>query len=271
MEEGAPLGLMAGAYPVSRCSGRAKRPVPSGTDDVPVPPTVTDRRPVDLTIRRQEYQATPVEPATSIPTDRAGAGLVGGLGGGRADEPAAVVLATADVTDDRRRATVLVRGFDERGATFFTSYESRKAVALEANPQGALLCSWVPLLRQIQLLGPVARVPRAESEAYFASALGAASSGLGVKQSSVLADRAELEALVAEAEARLPARRCPAPSTGAVPAGARVDRALAGPADRLHDRLAPEQRATAADRAPQPVRTVTRCGRPRPGRPRGPG
>ena len=96
-----------------------------------------------------------------------------------------------------------MRGFDRDGCTVFTSYESRKCQHLAANPQGAVLCSWVPLLRQVHLRGPVHRVDRAESEAYFAtrprgSQMGAWTS----RQSSVLPDRAALERTLAEVEAR---------------------------------------------------------------------
>ncbi len=115
------------------------------------------------------------------------------------NEPSAVVLATADAGGRPSARTVLLRGFDERGGTVFTSRDSRKGRDLSTNPYGALLFSWVPLLRQVSLRGPVAEVPRAESEAYFATRpRGSQLAAWASHQSSVLADRAELEALVAD-------------------------------------------------------------------------
>ena len=108
-----------------------------------------------------------------------------------------MILATAGADGRPSARTVLLRGFDRFGCTVFTSYESRKGAALAANPYGALLFSWVPLLRQVHLRGPVARVAREESEAYFATRpRGSQLAAWASHQSSVLADRAELEASV---------------------------------------------------------------------------
>jgi pyridoxamine 5'-phosphate oxidase len=119
------------------------------------------------------------------------------------NEPTAVVLATADADGRPSARTVLLRGFDRDGCTFFTSYDSRKGQDLAANPYGALLGSWVPVLRQVCFRGPISEVPREESEAYFATRpRGSQLAAWASHQSSVLADRAELEARFAEAEGR---------------------------------------------------------------------
>ena len=64
----------------------------------------------------------------------------------------------------RRRPTarpsvrmVLLKGFDERGFVFFTSYGSRKGRELAANPRAALLFHWQPLGRQVRIEGAVSR------------------------------------------------------------------------------------------------------------------
>jgi pyridoxamine 5'-phosphate oxidase len=87
---------------------------------------------------------------------------------------------------------------------FFTNYESRKGRELAANPHAALVFLWhTEPRRQVLVTGSVERVPREESEAYFAtrdagSRLGAWAS----RQSSILASRADLERAYEEAGER---------------------------------------------------------------------
>ena len=162
------------------------------------------------------------------------------------NEPDAVVLATADADGRPSARTVLLRGFDRRGGTLFTSYDSRKGQNLAANPHGALLFSWVPLLRQVQMRGPVDRVSREESEAYFATRpRGSQVAAWASHQSSVLADRAELEARFAEADARFEGQDVPCPPYWGgfrlVPDEIEL---WQGRANRMHDRLRYERDAT---------------------------
>jgi pyridoxamine 5'-phosphate oxidase len=118
-------------------------------------------------------------------------------------EPSAAVLATAGADGAPGARTVLVRGFDERGCTFFTNYESRKGRDLAENPQASLLFSWVPVLRQIELVGPVAPVDPAESDEYFATRpRGSQLAAWASAQSTVLDSREALEAAYAAVEAR---------------------------------------------------------------------
>ena len=147
------------------------------------------------------------------------------------NEPSAVILATAGGDGRPSARTVLMRGFDRRGCTFFTSYDSRKGQDLTANPHGALLFSWVPLLRQVHLRGPVERVARQESEAYFATRpRGSQLAAWASHQSSVLTDRAELEARFADGDGPVRGRGGAVPAVlGRLPPGARGDRAVAGP------------------------------------------
>jgi pyridoxamine 5'-phosphate oxidase len=163
------------------------------------------------------------------------------------NEPDAVILATAGADGRPSARTVLLRGFDARGGTVFTSYESRKGRDLAANPHGAMLFSWVPLLRQVHLRGPVERVPRAESEAYFATRpRGSQLAAWASHQSSVLADRAELEARFAAARERFEGDEVPCPPYWGgyrlTPDGIEL---WQGRADRMHDRLRYERDASA--------------------------
>lgn len=85
-------------------------------------------------------------------------------------EPTAVTLATASAAGAPSVRTVLLKEHSaSKGFVFFTNYESRKGRDLLENPQAALLFYWGPLFRQVNITGAVAKVPRAESEAYWNS------------------------------------------------------------------------------------------------------
>ncbi len=82
-------------------------------------------------------------------------------------EPTAMTLAT--VGPDGRPSTrvVLLKGCDERGLVWYTSYESRKAQELAANPQAALQFHWVELERVVRIEGRVEKTSAEESDAYY--------------------------------------------------------------------------------------------------------
>jgi len=112
--------------------------------------------------------------------------------------PEAMALATAAPDGAPSARMVLLKGADERGFAFFTSYESRKGSELEANPRAALLFYWEPLGRQVRVEGMVERVSAEESDSYFASrAPGSRAGAAASRQSRPLADRAELDRAVA--------------------------------------------------------------------------
>jgi pyridoxamine 5'-phosphate oxidase len=119
-------------------------------------------------------------------------------------EPEAAALATA--TPDARPSVrmVLVRGIAEGDLRFYTNHESRKADELAANPVAALAFHWAPPLhRQARVEGTVERLTDEESLAYFRTR--ARESRLGAwasPQSRPLADRDELDRLLAETERR---------------------------------------------------------------------
>jgi len=84
-------------------------------------------------------------------------------------EPNAMTLAT--VGGDLRPSTrvVLIKGYDARGITWFTNYDSRKGRELAGNPWAALQFHWVELERVVRIEGRVERIDAAESDAYFHS------------------------------------------------------------------------------------------------------
>ncbi len=107
---------------------------------------------------------------------------------------------------------VLLKGVDERGFVFYTNYGSRKAAELDANPRAALCFYWPWTGKQFRVEGPVARVPAAESDAYFATRPRASRIGAWAsRQSEPLESRARLLARVAKTEARFAGREVPRP------------------------------------------------------------
>jgi pyridoxamine 5'-phosphate oxidase len=118
-------------------------------------------------------------------------------------EPNAMVIATASPDAAPTTRTVLCKLVDERGFVFFTNTNSAKANQLASNPQIAATFLWLKLHRQVHVAGDVEAVSTAEADKYFATR--ARSSQIGAwasEQSSVLESRAELEAKVAQLEAK---------------------------------------------------------------------
>lgn len=98
---------------------------------------------------------------------------------------------------------VLLRGVDARGFRFFTNRDSAKAREIAADPRVALTFGWLALHRSVRVTGRAERLPDAESDAYFASRpRGSRIGAWASPQSTVIADRAELDRMVAGVEAR---------------------------------------------------------------------
>ena len=99
---------------------------------------------------------------------------------------------------------MLVRGVEDGDLRFYTNRESRKGSELSENPRAALVFHWgPPLRRQVRAEGIVVALSAEESAAYFETR--ARESRLGAwasPQSRPLADRAELDALLAAAVER---------------------------------------------------------------------
>ena len=79
-------------------------------------------------------------------------------------EPNAVVVATADADGGPDARIVLMKGYDEAGIIFGTSYASTKAAQLAVNPRAALVFPWHPIQRQVRVAGRVERVGTAASD-----------------------------------------------------------------------------------------------------------
>jgi len=113
----------------------------------------------------------------------------------------ALTLATVDERGRPAARIVLLKELDARGFVFFTNYDSRKGRDLAAHPFAALLAFWEPMHRQIRIEGAVEKIAPADSDAYFASRpRGSQIGAIASPQSRPIASRADLEALVAQAE-----------------------------------------------------------------------
>src|SRR5579883_2958866 len=113
--------------------------------------------------------------------------------------PEAMTLATATPDGRPSARMVLLKGVNERGFVFFTNYESRKGIELEANPRAALVFYWPVLERQVRVEGRVERTSAEESAADFRSRpRGSRLGALVSPQSEVIPSRDVLEQWIAQ-------------------------------------------------------------------------
>ena len=154
-------------------------------------------------------------------------------------EPNAMALATADASGRPSVRTVLLKGFDEAGAVFYTNYDSRKARELAANPWASAVLLWRELQRQVRIEGRVERVDSAQSDAYFGSRpRGAQIGAVASRQSQPIDSREALEAQVADVEQAFDGRDVDRPEQwGGYRLALEVMEFWQGRPDRIHDRL----------------------------------
>jgi len=154
-------------------------------------------------------------------------------------EPHAMTLSTVAEDGFPSSRYVLLRGVDDRGFRFFTSYRSAKGRDLDATGRAALTWGWLEQHRSVRATGPVHRLDAGESDAYFASRpRGSRIAAWASPQSEVIASREELDRRVAEAEARFAGRDVPRPEHwgGYLLAPVAIE-FWQGRESRLHDRL----------------------------------
>ena len=120
-------------------------------------------------------------------------------------EPNAMVIAVRNDADVVSTRSVLLKGIDSRGLTFYTNYGSDKAGSIAANSQVSVTFPWYPLHRQVNVVGTATKVSREESAAYFETRPHGSKLGAIVSvQSSVIDSREVLEKRMAELEAQYP-------------------------------------------------------------------
>lgn len=154
-------------------------------------------------------------------------------------EPNAMTLATTSIDRKPSARIVLLKGFSDKGFTFYTNYLSAKGKEMAKNPVVALVFYWPELERQVRIEGTVEKLSKEESEKYFKtrpklSQIGAIASA----QSQLLDSRAELEKKMAELELVYEDKEVPKPSTwGGYVVKPQVIEFWQGRRSRLHDRI----------------------------------
>ncbi len=152
--------------------------------------------------------------------------------------PNAMTLATVDASGAPAARVVLLKGIEDGGFVFYTSYASRKARELAARGAACLVLLWSDLERQVRIEGTVQKVAAAASDSYYASRpLGARLSAWASEQSEPVTSRAYLEQRLQEMKRRFGDSPPRPPHWGGyrlVPQCLEVGQ---GRADRLHDRL----------------------------------
>ena len=130
-----------------------------------------------------------------------------------ANDPNALALATVDGDGLPDVRMVLLKGFDARGFTFYTNFESAKGREILGSMKAAMCFHWKSLRRQVRVRGPVEVVGDEEADAYYASRpRGSRIGAWASKQSRPLESRFALEKAVAEYTARYAIGEIPRPA-----------------------------------------------------------
>ncbi len=154
-------------------------------------------------------------------------------------EPNGMVLSTITETMRLKSRVVLLKGFDERGFTFFTNYTSTKGQNIAHSPVASLNFWWVALERQVRIEGQIIKISEQESDQYFDSRPRGSQIGAWVSdQSAIIENREVLSDRQAELEAQFEGRAIPRPAHWGgyrlVPDSIEF---WQGRSSRLHDRI----------------------------------
>jgi pyridoxamine 5'-phosphate oxidase len=225
----------AGASPFADGSGRREPPAP------------------ELAGLRQNYDSGRLDDADVAPTwiEQFTRWFADAQSDQAVVEPNAMALATASAAGHASVRTVLAKDISARGVVFYTHYDSPKGLELAETRWASVVFAWLAHQRQVRLSGPTEPVERAETQRYFSqrprgSQLGAWAS----EQSSVVANRAELDAAEAAMERRFAGSDDipPPPRWGGYLLRPTTVEFWQGRQNRMHDRLRFRREDVAAER-----------------------
>ncbi|MEX0686566.1 MAG: pyridoxamine 5'-phosphate oxidase [Balneolales bacterium] len=154
-------------------------------------------------------------------------------------DPNAMTLATADHKGNPSARVILLKGYDSKGFTFYTNYDSRKSHDLKKNPKAAMTFFWAELERQVRIEGAIEKLTRKESEEYFHSRPFESQVGAWTShQSKIILSRDELEKTHEIIASKFKGKTVPLPEFwgGYLLKPQRIE-FWQGRASRLHDRL----------------------------------
>jgi pyridoxamine 5'-phosphate oxidase len=154
-------------------------------------------------------------------------------------EPNGMILATISSADRPSSRTVLLKGVDQRGLCFYTSYASRKGEHLRLHPYASATFWWKEIYRQVNVEGKVDVLTRKQSSSYFHKRpKGAQLAASASVQSAPLASRAELEEVFERLQKKYRGREVPCPKDwgGYCLTPERIE-FWQGRKNRLHDRF----------------------------------
>jgi len=118
-------------------------------------------------------------------------------------EPNAIVVGTVDAEGRPSTRTVLCKGVDETGITFYTNYDSDKGQQLAASPYASATFPWYALGRQVHLRGAVAKVaPEVTAEYWSKRPRGSQLGAWASHQSHAIASRDALQRQLADVTER---------------------------------------------------------------------
>ncbi|MBT4530851.1 MAG: pyridoxamine 5'-phosphate oxidase [Phycisphaerae bacterium] len=153
--------------------------------------------------------------------------------------PLATTLSTVSADGIPSSRMVLLKGFNEHGAVFYTNYESEKANDMKENDAVSLLFHWDDLQRQVRIQGRAEKISAEESDTYFASRAKLSQAGAWASaQSQPLKNRAVLMAKVTALTAKWIGRNIPRPEHwGGFRVSLDTVELWQGHDGRLHDRI----------------------------------